>query len=82
MTSTSQTTSKAASAHGRGHKHVHHGQTPAAWAGTLLGLLAFVLGGIAMLLGPNWVLFWIGVGVAVVALIITQVLRSLGHGAD
>jgi hypothetical protein len=63
-------------------KHVHHGRTTAAWAGSMLALLAFLVGGIGMVLGPNWVLFWIGVALAVIALIVTQVLRSMGLGAD
>jgi hypothetical protein len=63
-------------------KHVHHGRTLAAWAGSMIALLAFVVGGIGMMLGPNWVLFWIGAALLVISLIATVVLRKLGHGAD
>jgi cytosine/uracil/thiamine/allantoin permease len=63
------------------HRHVHHGRTVAAWVGTSLGLVAFVLGGIALVLGPNWVLFWIAVAILVVALIAAVVLQKLGYGA-
>jgi hypothetical protein len=82
MTSTSQSTTQAAAAHPHHGKHVHHGRTPAAWAGTTLALLAFILGGIALVIGPNWILFWISVAIAVLSMVLTQVLRSLGHGAD
>jgi hypothetical protein len=63
-------------------KHVHHGRTPAAWIGVTIGMIGFIVGGIAMVIGPNWPLFWIGVAILVVALIVTQILRKLGFGAD
>ena len=64
------------------HKHVHHGRTVAAWTGSTLAMLAFILGGIAMVLGPNWVLFWISVAILISAVIATKVLQVMGHGAN
>lgn len=64
------------------HKHVHHGRTTAAWTGSVLAMAAFVLGGIAMVLGPNWTLFWIAAALLVVSLIATKVLQAMGHGAN
>ncbi len=64
----------------RAPKHVHHGRTAAAWAGTTIALLAVVLGGIALIL-QNWPMFWIAVGLLVASLIVTKVLQSMGHGA-
>ncbi|GAA1847207.1 HGxxPAAW family protein [Microlunatus capsulatus] len=61
-------------------KHVHHGRTAAAWAGSMLAMLAFVLGGIAVVM-QNWVLFGVAVVVIVVALVVTKVLQVRGHGA-
>jgi hypothetical protein len=78
MTSTSVNEPSPEASHVR---HYHHGQSPAAWAGSLLGLLAVFVGGVAMVLGPNWVLFWISVVIAVAALVVTQALRRAGHGA-
>ena len=42
-----------------------HGSSPAAW--TAVGDRAgrFTLGAIAMVIGPNWVLFWISAAIAV-----------------
>jgi hypothetical protein len=80
MTGTSQS-QQAAGTSGVPHKHVHHGRTPAAWVGTLVAMAAFIIGGLGLLLGPNWVMFWIAVGLIVVALIATVVLQKLGHGA-
>jgi hypothetical protein len=85
MTSTSE--SRAGSQGGRDeierpHKHVHHGRTVAAWTGSTLAMLAFILGGIAMVLGPNWLLFWIAVGILVLSVIVTKVLQTMGYGAN
>jgi membrane protein YdbS with pleckstrin-like domain len=61
-------------------KHVHHGRTVAAWTGSTIALIAFVVGGIAVVI-QNWPLFWVSVVLAVVALIVTVVLQRLGYGA-
>jgi ABC-type bacteriocin/lantibiotic exporter with double-glycine peptidase domain len=61
-------------------KHVHHGRTLAAWTGTTIAMVAFILGGIAVLI-QNWPLFWVSVGLLVVAVIATKVLQVMGHGA-
>ncbi len=61
-------------------KHVHHGRTLAAWTGSAIGLLAFILGAIAVVV-QNWPMFGIAVGLAVVALIVTVVLQRMGYGA-
>ncbi|MFC8303702.1 HGxxPAAW family protein [Specibacter sp. NPDC057265] len=58
-----------------------HGNSPAAWTcvgvmlvGVLISCIAFVIGASAT------VLFWIGVGVIVVGLILGPVLRKAGYG--
>jgi hypothetical protein len=61
-------------------KHVHHGRTPAAWVGSIVTSIAFLVGAIA-LIADNWVLFWISVVLVAVALIATVVLQKAGHGA-
>lgn len=71
MTSATRTTAK----------HVHHGRTAAAWAGVAIAMAAFLVGGIALVAGPIWVLFWIAVGLMVVAVVTTRILQVLGHGA-
>lgn len=68
--------------HGTSQKHVHHGKTPAAWVGAMTALVAFLLGGIALVLGPIWVLFWVAVVLLVVSLGVTKVMQRMGYGAD
>lgn len=61
-------------------KQVHHGRTAAAWAGSMLAMLAFILGGVAVMM-QNWVLFGVAVLILLVALVATKVLQVRGHGA-
>ena len=62
-------------------KHVHHGRTLAAWTGSAIALLAFIVGGIAVVV-QNWPMFWVAVALAVVAIIATVVLQRMGYGAS
>jgi hypothetical protein len=66
--------------HDRPTKHVHHGRTRAAWIGTTIAMVAFIIGGIAVVI-QNWTLFWASAALLVVALIATKVLQVMGHGA-
>lgn len=58
----------------------HHGRSPAAWAGVVIALVGFVLMAVAVLLGPNWIIFAIAAGVLAVAVIVTRALQVLGYG--
>ena len=82
MTSTSDSRSDATDAKDQPQKHVHHGRTVAAWTGSTLAMVAFILGGIAMVMGPNWVLFWIAVAILVLSPLVTKVLQAMGYGAN
>jgi hypothetical protein len=82
MTSTSESRSDATDTNDKPQKHVHHGRTVAAWTGSTLAMVAFILGGIAMVMGPNWVLFWIAVAILVLSPLVTRVLQAMGHGAN
>lgn len=60
---------------------VHHGKTPAAWVGALTALVGFFVGGTGLILGPNWLVFWIGIAIVVLALIAARILVAVGLGA-
>jgi len=62
-------------------KQIHHGRTWAAWVGSILALVATVIGGIGVMM-QNWPVFWVGVALLLVALIATKVLQAMGYGAD
>ncbi len=42
-----------------------HGGKPTSWVAVGIVLVGFVAGGIALVIGPAWWLFWVGAAVAV-----------------
>jgi hypothetical protein len=58
-----------------------HGNTPAAWTAVTIGLAAFVVGGIGLMLGSD-VTFWVGVALAPLALIVLVVMNKMGYGTS
>jgi hypothetical protein len=49
-----------------------HGHALAAWAAVIIIIVAFILGGVAIVIS-NWSLFWIAVGLVVVGGIVAKV---------
>ena len=43
----------------------HHGR-PASWVAVSILIVGFVIGGIALPVGPTWWLFWTGVAIVVI----------------
>ena len=60
----------------------HHGSTPAAWTAVVLALVGFTVGGIALMIGPSWPTFWVGVGLLPLALVVGMVMAAAGMGSD
>jgi hypothetical protein len=58
----------------------HHGRTPAAWAGSIIAAVAFVLGAVAFVTGPNLTLVWIAAVLLVLSIVVGGVLRRMGYG--
>jgi hypothetical protein len=57
----------------------NHGNTPAAWAAVSVAMLGFVVGGIGLMFDPvNIAVFWVGVGLGVVALLVFVVMSRMG----
>jgi hypothetical protein len=46
----------------------HHGR-PASWVTTSIVIVGFIIGGIALPVGPVWWLFWLGTGIVVLGAI-------------
>ena len=57
-----------------------HESSPAAWAAVVVALVGFAVGGLGLVLGPSWLLFWVGVGLVVVAPAVGLVLSAAGLG--
>lgn len=56
----------------------NHGNTPAAWTAVVVGLASFVVAGIG-LMAFSWPVFWIGVALSPLALVIFAVMIKLGY---
>jgi hypothetical protein len=65
---------------GERKKPIHHGQTLAAWVGSLTAMVAVIIGGFGVVF-QAWVVFGIGVALMVIAGVATIVLQKTGHGA-
>jgi hypothetical protein len=58
----------------------HHGSTPAAWTAVCLALIAFLVGGIG-LVAASWPVFWAGVALLAVSLVVGKIMQAMGMGA-
>lgn len=61
-------------------KHVHHGRTPAAWAGSMIALVGFIVCAIGMMMLSAPIVIISGV-LFLVAIIATVALQKMGKGA-
>ena len=61
--------------------HDNHGSTPAAWTAVTIIMVAFLVGGIGVVVAQPW-LFWAGVALVVVGLVVGKVMQMMGMGAD
>ena len=52
----------------------YHGK-PAAWVAVSIIIVGFIIGGIALPIGPTWWLFWTGVGIVVLGAIVGAAVR-------
>ena len=59
----------------------HHGNTPAAWTGVLIILAGFAVGGIGLMV-DNWPLFWAGVALGPIGVIVGLVMAKMGLGSE
>lgn len=57
----------------------NHGNTPAAWTAVVIGIAAFIVGGIGLMAG-SMLTFWIGVALLPIAVIVMKVMDAMGLG--
>jgi hypothetical protein len=57
----------------------NHGNTPAAWAAVSVAMLGFVVAGIGLMFDPiSRTIFWIGVAIGLVSLVVFVVMAKMG----
>jgi len=59
-----------------------HGSSPAAWTAVIMCLLGFLIGGIALVPDPKWIVFIVGVAIALLAGPVGLAMSAAGYGAD
>ena len=60
---------------GQSYTHEEYHGRPVSWVVTVLVVIGFTLGGIALCIGPSWVLFWVGAGIVILAGIMGAAVR-------
>jgi len=55
----------------------HNSGRPISWVGTTVVIVGFVVGGIAFVPGPNWILFWVGAAIAIVGCLILLFSKAM-----
>jgi hypothetical protein len=57
----------------------NHGNTPAAWAAVSVAMLGFVVAGIGLMFNPiSKSVFWVGVAIGAVSLVVFRVMAKMG----
>jgi hypothetical protein len=60
---------------GLSHIHEEHHGRPVSWVAVTIIVVGFTIGGIAMVTGPTWWLFWAGTGIVVIGSIFAAAVR-------
>jgi hypothetical protein len=59
----------------------NHGSTPAAWAGTGIVMIGFMIGGLGLVVG-SMPMFWVGVACAPLGIVVGFVMAKMGLGGE
>jgi hypothetical protein len=49
-----------------GHNHASYHGRPVSWVAVTFIMIGFLVGGLALVFGPTWPVFWVGVGLSVI----------------
>ncbi|MFG2085816.1 MULTISPECIES: HGxxPAAW family protein [unclassified Spirillospora] len=55
--------------------HGSHAGRPGSWAAVAIIFAGFVVGGVALCLGPMWIMFWVGAGIIVAGLLFSWLVH-------
>ena len=58
----------------------HHGRSPAAWTGSIICSIGFIIATIGAVMGPMWLLVIIGGAVILLGGLSTMVMKAMGLG--
>ncbi|MEW2360297.1 HGxxPAAW family protein [Spirillospora sp. NPDC029432] len=55
--------------------HGSHAGRPSSWVAVFIMFAGFAIGGVALCLGPNWVVFWVGAAVVAVGFVVAGLVH-------
>ncbi|MFA1548571.1 HGxxPAAW family protein [Actinomadura chokoriensis] len=59
----------------KGSAEGSHAGRPSSWIAVTVIFIGFVIGGVALCLGPSWIMFWIGAGVIVAGFLVSWMVH-------
>ena len=62
---------------GQTYEHEEYHGRRVSWVAVTLIIVGFIIGGIALPVGPSWVLFWVGAAIVVVGCIFAASIRIM-----
>jgi hypothetical protein len=63
-------------AHGSTHSE-HNSGRPISWVGTTIVIVGFIVGGVAFIPSPNWIIFWVGAAIAIIGCLILLFSKAM-----
>jgi hypothetical protein len=64
------------------HEKYHHGRSPAAWVGSIVSLIGFVVSSAGFLMNLNWLVIWVGFALVLLGAVAGGVMRKMGYGQE
>lgn len=61
-------------------RYYHHGGSPAAWAGSAVAAIGFIILTVGIFMGPSWAVVIAGAIVVAVSGVLTMVMKAMGLG--
>ena len=62
---------------GQSYGHEEYHGRPVSWVAVTVIIVGFIIGGIALPIGPVWVLFWVGAALVVIGSIFAASIRIM-----
>jgi len=62
---------------GQTYEHEEYHGRRVSWVAVTLIIAGFIIGGIALPIGPSWVLFWVGAAIVVIGVIFAASIRIM-----
>ena len=63
-------------AHTAAHEE-HNPGRPISWTGTTIVTIGFIIGGVAFIPSPNWIIFWVGTAVAIIGCFVLLFAKTM-----